>query len=267
MPPQPKADIDGGKVADWGQTSRDYARYRPGPPVEFYAALAKHGVGLSGQSILDIGTGTGALALEFAIAGCRVTATDVSESQITMAIELANAAGQDIDYQALAAANMPFEANSFDAVTACQCWWYFDHAKTISEIARVLRPGGKLAICFFSFLPMEDPIAGASERLVERHNPNWTSGGWDGERSAEPEILPMESALIERIRFDVDTPFTRESWRGRMRALRGIGASLSPDAVTKFDAEHETILRKMAGNYFTVRHRIEQYIYDGDHLA
>ena len=40
-------------------------------------------------------------------------------------------------------------------------------------------------------------------------------------------------------------PFTRDTWRGRIRATRGIGASLPPERVAAFDAEHELVLATM----------------------
>jgi len=36
--------------------------------------------------------------------------------------------------------------------------------------------------------------------------------------------------------FDVDVPFSRTGWRGRMRACRGVGAALAPAEVAAFDA-------------------------------
>lgn len=53
--------IDGGKAFDWGRTSGDYARFRDIYPTEFYEKIAACGIGISGQSVLDLGTGTGVL--------------------------------------------------------------------------------------------------------------------------------------------------------------------------------------------------------------
>jgi hypothetical protein len=63
---QNKKMIYDGKEVDWGKTSNDYILYRPGYPDSFYDKLAALGVGLKGQRILDLGTGTGVLARNFA---------------------------------------------------------------------------------------------------------------------------------------------------------------------------------------------------------
>ena len=53
--------IDGGKAFDRGRTSGDYARFRDIYPTEFYEKIAARGIGISRQSVLDLGTGTGVL--------------------------------------------------------------------------------------------------------------------------------------------------------------------------------------------------------------
>ena len=58
--------IDSGKEIDWGKTSKDYARFRPGPPDSFFRKLSALDVGLKGQKVLDLGTGTGVIAHQFA---------------------------------------------------------------------------------------------------------------------------------------------------------------------------------------------------------
>lgn len=63
--------IDSGKAFDWGRTSGDYARFRDIYPTEFYEKIAARGIGISGQSVLDLGTGTGVLPRNRCVAVAR----------------------------------------------------------------------------------------------------------------------------------------------------------------------------------------------------
>lgn len=239
-----------------GKTSRDYDRFRPGPPDSFYDRLLALGIGESRQSILDLGTGTGLLARQFARQGARVSGIDISDGQIAMARQAAAREGLQVDYAVASAELLPFSDRRFDVLTANQCWMYFDLEKAIPEVCRVLKPGGVLLVSHFSFMPGLDEIVRASEQLVLQHNPDWGGADWDGHLPAEPRWSTRAFELTDFFFYDEEIPFTRESWRGRMRALRGIAASLTAEHVEDFDREHDRLLRSLGAESFPVWHRI-----------
>ena len=61
--------------------------------------------------------------------------------------------------------------------------------------------------------------------------------------------------------FDADVAFTRASWRGRMRACRGVGATLAPAEVAAFDTALAAWLDRNAPPTFTIRHRIDAHLF------
>ena len=128
--------IDPGRSIDWGRTASDYAEFRPGPPPSFYERLRGLGVGLEGQRILDLGTGTGVLACEFALAGCRAIGVDISERQIEMARAQVRDEGLAVEFRVAPAEDTGLPAASFDAVTENQCWLYFDRDRAVAEVKR-----------------------------------------------------------------------------------------------------------------------------------
>jgi SAM-dependent methyltransferase len=250
---------DPGRHIDWGRTSGDYAAFRPGPPDSFYEKLAALGIGRPGQRIVDLGTGTGVLARHFAAAGARCAGTDISAEQIETAQRLARESGLEIDFRVAPAEATGFANGSFDAVTASQCWLYFDAPRAIAEARRVA-PRGRLMVGHFSWLPRLDPIARASEELVLRFNPQWSAADWAGEVPPLPrwaEGLRLAGFFV----YDAAIPFTHESWRGRIRACRGVGAGLSPGEVAAFDAAHAALLARIAPSDFTVLHRLDARIF------
>ena len=165
-------DIDGGKPFDWGKTSNDYAKYRDIYPREFYDKIVSRNLCVSGQSVLDLGTGTGVIPGNMYKFGAKWTGTDISENQIKQAKILSR--GMDIDYYTVPAEEVNFPDNYFDVIVACQCFWYFDHDKLMPNLFRMLKPGGTLLVLYMAWLPFEDEIAGASEKLVLKYSPKWS---------------------------------------------------------------------------------------------
>ena len=100
--------IDPGRAIDWSLTSGDYAAHRPGPPARLYDMLALLGVGRPGQRLLDLGTGTGLVAREFARRGCNVSGTDIAPGQVDAAREQARAEGLAVDFQVAPAEACPY---------------------------------------------------------------------------------------------------------------------------------------------------------------
>lgn len=260
--PSSTATIDAGRPFDWGRMSHDYAVYRPGPPDSYYDMLATLGVGRAGQRILDLGTGTGVLAREFARRGAKVCGIDISPQQIAAAQALAAGENLQVDFRIGSAEEVPHPDGSFEAVTANQCWHYLDQERAVAEARRSLVKNGVLVVSDFAWLPRRDAIARASEALVLKHNPHWSSADWNGRVSASPEWARDRFHVCAMFCCDVPIPFTRDSWRGRMRACRGVGAALDGEQVRAFDEEHAALLEEIAGEEFSVLHRIAAYIFE-----
>lgn len=82
-----------------------------------------------------------------------------------------------------------------------------------------------------SWLPFEDKIAGASEKLVLKYNPNWSGAGETLRPVDIPDCYREKFEPVYHEEFLLNVPFTRESWNGRMKACRGVGASLSEEGL------------------------------------
>jgi SAM-dependent methyltransferase len=254
------ASIDPGRSIDWGRTSSDYAEFRPGPPASFYERLRALGVGTKGQRLLDLGTGTGVLAREFALAGCRAAGVDISAEQIEAAQALARRERLTVEFRVAPAEDTGFPGASFEVVTANQCWLYFDRDRAVAEVKRLLAPNGVLAVSHFTYLPRFDRIARKTEEIVLRFNPQWTAADWSGDVPEIPRWVRGDFTLTGSFVYDESIPFTREGWRGRMRACRGVGAALSPAEVERFDQAHAAMLSECVPERFHVLHRINAHI-------
>ena len=245
-------NIDGGKPFDWGKTSSDYAKFRDIYPPEFYHNIVERGLCIKGQTVLDLGTGTGVLPRNMYNYGAKWTGVDISENQIAYAKHLS--AGMDIRYGASSAEEIDFPENSFDVIMACQCFWYFDHEKLMPKFYRILKPNGHILVLYMAWLPAEDKIAGASEGLILKYNPNW-SGKCETIHPIDiPKVYERHFKLAYHTEYPLKVHFTRESWHGRIRACRGIGASLTPSEMDAWEQEHIHLLLKIAPPEFDVLH-------------
>lgn len=248
--------IDAGKAFDWGKTSADYAKYRDIYPEVFYEKIVQRNLCVKGQKILDLGTGTGVLPRNMYSYGAEWVGTDISENQIFYAKELSKENNLNIEYHVSAAEDICFPDNTFDVITACQCYWYFDYEKLTPQLARILKPDGKLLLLCMEWLPFEDKIAGASEELVLKYSPKWTGAGRTKQPISVPDELYKDFEPVYHEEYDVDVPFTREAWHGRMKACRGIGASLSSEDIENWKIEHIKMLNDTAPEKFFVKHYI-----------
>ncbi|MBQ8148009.1 MAG: methyltransferase domain-containing protein [Lachnospiraceae bacterium] len=247
-------NIDKGKGFDWGRTSEDYAKYRDIYPNEFYERIINRGLCMDGQRVLDLGTGTGVLPRNLYTYGANWTGTDIAENQIQQARILAEQADMKIDFFTSATEAVEFPDETFDVITACQCFWYFDHKLVMPRLANMLKPNGRLLILYMAWLPFEDKIAGASEELVLKYSPDWSGAGETRKPIWIPEVVYDYFEMVDHEEYDVMVPFTKESWHGRMRACRGVGASLSGEELQHWDKEHMQLLENIAPEEFEVLH-------------
>ena len=95
--------------------------------------------------ILDMGTGTGFLALLLAEMGHDVTGADWAESKLDKAKEKMKRAGSVVNFVVEDAENLSFEAEQFDAVVSRHLIWTLANpASAFKEWARVTKSGGKV---------------------------------------------------------------------------------------------------------------------------
>jgi SAM-dependent methyltransferase len=243
---------------DFGRTAADYGRYRAGFPNEFFERLSARGLLSPPCRALDVGTGTGTVARGLALRGCDVTALDRSASLLAEAARLDDERGVKTRYIQGYAETLPFEDASYDLITAGQCWHWFDRAQAAAEAYRVLKTGGHIAIAHFDWIALPGNVVDATERLIAKHNPHWDIAGGTGIHPASlTDIAIAGFKGIESFSFDVDTPYTHEGWRGRIRASAGIAASLPPDRVAEFDSELSRLLAtRYSGDPLSIPHRV-----------
>jgi 2-polyprenyl-6-hydroxyphenyl methylase/3-demethylubiquinone-9 3-methyltransferase len=112
---------------------------------DYFAAILKqrNSWGGSDRRLLDVGCGGGYLCEDFVTLGFEVTGVDASRNTLEAARAHAAQNGLQINYKDARAEALPFDDASFDCVSCCDVLEHVNNVGlTISEIARVLKPGG-----------------------------------------------------------------------------------------------------------------------------
>jgi len=148
------------------------------------------GGNVSGRTLLDVGSGGGYLCEEFARVGFDVTGIDPSLNTVRAAREHAAQSGLRIDYREGRAEAVPFGDSAFDCVSCCDVLEHVDDINTtISEIARVLKPGG---LFFFDTINRTF----LSWLLVIKVAQDWKSTAWEAPDTHEWKRFVKPSELV-----------------------------------------------------------------------
>ncbi len=209
-----------------------YEAARPGYPRLVIDRLIE-GLSLTPDSLLvDVAAGTGKLTRLLAE---RDTNPIALEPVLGMRSELRRTA-PEIPIVAAMAEALPFRTASIDAVTVAQAFHWFDNPTSHHQLARVIRPGGKLALLWNARdrqVAWVDAIWSIMDR-IERHAP-WRNH--ESARSANGRTIPGFSAF-ERSEFVHDHEVTREQVIQRI-------ASVSHVAILP-EKQHSAVLEEVA---------------------
>ena len=122
----------------------------------------------AGWRVLDVATGSGNAAIAAARFGCTAVGIDYVPALLERGRERAAAEGLAVELLEGDAEELPFPDASFDAITSVFGTMFApDHAKTATELLRVCRPGGTIALA--SWTP--DGFIGEMFRTIGAHVP------------------------------------------------------------------------------------------------
>jgi SAM-dependent methyltransferase len=133
-------------------------------PFDLAAPARLPSAALRGFSVLDVGTGTGALARALAHAGCAVIAVDLSVHMLAAAPR-----SSSIRYVAADVHRLPMSRGAFNVVASSFGLNGADPLPALRSLARVLRPGGLL---IFQEWAAEDDLSRIVDETLEQCPPN-----------------------------------------------------------------------------------------------
>jgi ubiquinone/menaquinone biosynthesis C-methylase UbiE len=120
------------------------------------------------ERVLDVAAGNGNATLAAARRGCLVTSTDYVGSLLERGAERARAERLEVTFQTADAEALPFADASFDAaVSTFGVMFAPDHATSAAELARVVRPGGRIGLANWT----PDSLIGRMFKVLGRYVP------------------------------------------------------------------------------------------------
>jgi SAM-dependent methyltransferase len=205
---------------------------RPAYPAALVDALAEL-AGAAGGRIGDLGAGVGHLALPLAERGFEVVAIEPAQAMLDKL--RAAAAGRGLALRALhaAAEALPLDPASLDLVIIADALHFLDTELTARQIARVLAPGGALALLTCGF--GQTPFMRGVVRLMEEAAPRRP-------RALTQSIVHLSALsgvpLTDERRFHDQTPIDHPTLERILRSISFIGPAMN---VARFTALRERV--------------------------
>ena len=172
----------------FGEVAKEYDRLRSGPSDEALDWLIPNGA----TDAIEIGAGTGILTQLLAARIRHVTAVEPDERM--RAVLASRNTGAEV--VAGTAEQLPAATGSLDLVIAQSAWHWVDEARAVPEVARVLRPGGRLSL-----------VWSGPDRTVEWMRSLWAGGiVFDAERRSDEDSRRGRRHLVN-VDIGGESPF------------------------------------------------------------
>jgi SAM-dependent methyltransferase len=155
----------------------EYDRFRPRYPDELFDLIST-ALELGPRPVVaDLGAGTGAASIAMARRGWTVYAVEPGSGMRETLARSATAAPVSLEIVPATAESTGLGEGSIDLVTAAQAFHWFDPQPAVAEMARILRPGGGVALFWNVRDDDASPFLAAYSELLERYLPGVEIGG------------------------------------------------------------------------------------------
>jgi SAM-dependent methyltransferase len=214
-PPPRQAHRQREVAESFGIDPERYDRARPPYPAALVERIL---AGSPGRDVLDVGCGTGIAARQFRAAGARVLGVDPDERMAA----LARCSGFAVEVATFE--EWEPAGRAFDAVVAGQSWHWVDPVVGTAKAARVLRPGGRLAVFGHAFEAppaVSAAFAAAFARVAPESPLAAVVASGRSAREAHREGFAAAAAAMRRAGgfaepeqwcFEVARTYTRDQW-------------------------------------------------------
>lgn len=212
-----------------------YAKYRPSYPKELFDYILSF-VSERGTA-WDCATGNGQAAQVLAEHFGTVEATDISEAQLSNAVQKEN-----IHYQVSPAENTPFPDDHFDLITIATAYHWLDWDRFHKEATRVGKKGCVVAAWSYHLFYSDDE---SITKLIQHFYTDIIKQYWDPERrymEEKYETVRFDFAPLDPKDFDIQLAWSKEQFYGYLQSWSAVqnyikANNASPIDLIKNDVE------------------------------
>jgi len=248
--------------ANFGNVAADYAKFRDAIPTILFEQLAERGVHFHGRRVVDLGAGTGIFSRSLQSQGARVDGVECSPELIRQAERIDQELGISIAYHPGTAERTELPDHDADIVTAVRAWHWFDRAKALHEIRRIIKPNGYLIVIDSIFVPQLSEIARKTLEIAQNCIGALRPAGSKAETGDRmhgfpanwfPEWEHAGFALLDTWQYDYELSFTGSEWCGKIRSLSW-ATGLAPSLKQELEKQLIDYLQTR-GEPFNIPHR------------
>lgn len=261
--------IDPGMARGFDAWADEYDRFRPGYPDEVFETIAARVTLPRVPLVVDLGAGTGRASLAMAAFGWRVTAVEPGKPMLELLRARATDEGLLISTIQADAEATGLDPASVDLVTAAQAFHWFEKERALVEIARILKPGGAVALFWNVRDPERSPFLADYADLLRRSTDSiddpgigrYESGGRDETQRALEAAAGFEPPQLIQLHHVVE--MTDEQFVGMAFTASYVRAGMSPDRQDRFRLDLAALLGRHGladGRPFPVPYRIDLWI-------
>jgi ubiquinone/menaquinone biosynthesis C-methylase UbiE len=243
----------------------EYDRYRPTYPDALFARIRSELALPERPRVADLGAGTGRASLAMATLGWHVTAVEPGGPMLEVLRARAAEAGLALDLVQATAEATRLESAAVDAATAAQAFHWFDKPAALTEMARIVRPAGGVALFWNVRDEKRSPFIADYHRILERYGGvaegKYLQAGRASGRSSTREALEAAEGFgdpeLHELRHEL--PATADGFIGMAFTASYIRA-LDPAAQDRFRAELLELLAQhghRADEPFAVPYRVD----------
>jgi SAM-dependent methyltransferase len=257
--------MDASRARSFDAWAGDYDRFRPNYPEELFATIATQLTLPRIPHVVDLGAGTGRASLAMASLGWRVTAVEPGKPMLDVLRGRAANDGLLISTVQASAEQTGLDPASADLVTAAQAFHWFDRDAALSEVARILKPGGGLALFWNVRDAARSPFLADYAEVLQRYVSDADAGRYESSMPEETTRRAIEGhgdafGDVRLTQLQHEMTMTDREFVGMVFTASYVRVNKSPEEQDRFRLDLAALLGRHQlndGRPFAVPYRLD----------